>query len=390
MLKLVVINDANNINTNSGSTMADLQDNASINHRPPVKQSLASGVDTKKVGMVRSTSSVNGDANSFYGSSNTEQEPAPQTQENYFIEAKKPEPTSSKKDDYIQAFIDNKIVRDIVPQLMNWTNIAGNIFSFSSWAFGFSDASKKFAKGVGSFATKSFLVATSVINVIERLHTKNYLSALGYFNDIIIAGTVDQETTYLARGIASGTYNMANSLNIANDRTDFASFEDHLKHLVKGYGKFFKNLFSADVVKNFIKSENGMWATIGGLFANLGALSWMFTGKIQLPTFIRDFAGIVMDIEQLNFGHYKEGRKDYFKSGLALVVGTVADWLSKLMPAYKDAFVPLTFIFDGIGKHWLRLHQNEYEMGEGKVKASREFEQTDSKKRNELFAQQAA
>ncbi|MDA1020000.1 MAG: hypothetical protein O2962_00445 [Cyanobacteria bacterium] len=316
-----MINGANNINTNLGSTMADLQDGASQITR----------------------------------------------EESYFTEPSSSiiaKPVQTDTDDYMNAFINNKMVRDIVPHLMNLTNIAGNIFSFSSWAFGFNDASKKFAKTVGSLATKSFLVATSVINVVERLHTKNYFSALGYFNDIVIAGTVDQDNTYLARGIASGTYNMANSLNIANDRTGFDSFEDHLQHLVKGFGKFFKNLFSADVAKNFIKSENGMWATIGGLFANVGALSWMFTGKVQIPTFIRDLAGIVMDIEQLNFGHYKAGRKDLFKSGLALVVGTVADWLSKLMPQYKDAFVPLTFIFDGIGKHWLRLHQNEHEMGD--------------------------
>lgn len=270
----------------------------------------------------------------------------------------------SKKDDYIQAFIDNKMVRDVFPHMMNLLNIGGNVFSFSSWLFGFSDKAKHFAKQVGSFSTKAFLVATSVINIVERLYTKNFLSAFGYFNDILIAGTVGQDNTYLARGVASGTYNLANALNIANKRTDFSNIGDHVKHLATGLSAFFKNLFSPNVLQNFLDSKKGMWATFGGLFANVGALSWMLSGKVQLPTFVRDLAGVLMDIEQLNFGHYKAGRKDYFKSGVALVIGTLADWLSKLIPSYKDALVPLTFIADGIGRHWLRLHQNEYEMGD--------------------------
>jgi hypothetical protein len=326
--KFVVINGANNINTNLGSAVADLQDNASPETR----------------------------------------------EESYFTEPISPvvtKPAAADTDDYIKAFINNKMVKDIFPFMMNWGNIGGNVFSFASWLLGFEDASKKFAKGVGSFATKAFLVTTSVITIIERLYTKNYLSALGYFNDILIAGTVNQDNTYLARGTASGTYNTANALNIANDRKSFDSFEDHLKHLVEGYGKFFKNLFSADVLTNFMDSKKAMWATMGGFFANFGALSWMFTGKEQVPTLIRDVAGIAMDIEQLNFGHYKEGRKDLFKSGMALFVGTVADWLSKLMPAYKEAFVPLTFIFDGIGRHWLRLHQNQHEMADADKRKSK-------------------
>ncbi|MDD9898071.1 MAG: hypothetical protein OXU45_03625 [Candidatus Melainabacteria bacterium] len=278
--------------------------------------------------------------------------------------------TRNKKDDYIQAFIDNKMVRDVFPHMMNWLNIGGNVFSFASSILNFGEGPKKFAQQVGSFSTKAFLVATSVINIVERMYTKNYLSALGYLNDILIAGTVEQRNTYLARGIASGTYNMANAFNIANDREgkSFDSFEDHLQHLVTGFGKFFKNLFSPNIVQNFMDSKKGMWASFGGIFANIGALSWMFTGKEQLPTFIRDIAGVLMDIEQLNFGHYKAGHKDFFKSGVALVIGTMADWLSKLMPSYKDALVPLTFIADGIGRHWLRLHQNEYEMGDKKAR----------------------
>ena len=86
-----------------------------------------------------------------------------------------------------------------------------------------------------------------------------------------------------------------------------------------------------------------------------------------MATTIRDIAGIVLDIEQLNPGHLKTGYKNYFWSGIFLAVGTACDWLAKIFPKQKDGFVPLTFILDGIGRHLLRLHQNQEEIEKQKV-----------------------
>jgi hypothetical protein len=267
-----------------------------------------------------------------------------------------------QKENYIEAFIHNPVVTKIFPDIMNWLNISGNVLSFVSHAFDFNPGLKLFSKKIGSLTTKAFMISTSVINIVERCYSKNFLSALGYLNDILIAGTVAQDDTYLARGTASGTYNMANSLAMSVGKKNFNSIDDHFSSTVKAFSKFFKNLFSKDLVKNFLNHENGMWAILGGLGANLGAVSWLFSGKTQIPTLIRDVAGVMMDIEQLNPGHLKQGRKNYFFSGLSLAVGTIADLFTRLTPAYKDLLVPTTFIFDGIGRHLLRLHQNEREL----------------------------
>jgi hypothetical protein len=275
--------------------------------------------------------------------------------------------TELKRENYIEAFINNPVVTKIFPDIMNWLNISGNALSFVSHAFDFSPALKSFSKTIGSLTTKSFMISTSVINIVERCYAKNFLSAFGYLNDILIAGTVTQDDTYLARGTASGTYNMANSLAMSVKKKNFHSVDDHVSSTIKGFSKFFKNLFSKDLIKNFLNHENGMWAILGGLGANLGALSWLFSGKVQIPTFIRDVAGVMMDIEQLNPGHLREGRKNYFFSGVSLAVGTVADLFTRLTPSYKDLLVPMTFIFDGIGRHLLRLHQNERELKGGLV-----------------------
>lgn len=270
-------------------------------------------------------------------------------------------PDKPSQDEPLKAFIENKVVQKVIPDIMNWVNISGNTFSLASQLLGFSDGVKDFAKQIADIGTKAFMIATSVINIAERFYSKNFLSAFGYFNDIIVASTVGHDNTYLARGNASGTYNMANALSISNNRENFSSFADHASHLKESFGKYFKNLFSKDILKNFADSSKGMWAITGGLLANFGSSWWMLSGKTKAPTLVRDLGGVAMDVEQLNPGHLKAGRKNFFFSGVSLVIGTLCDYLGKILPGFKELLVPMTFISDGIGRHLLRLHQNEYE-----------------------------
>lgn len=270
---------------------------------------------------------------------------------------------------YIEAFINNKLVSKVFPDMMNWLNIGGNVFSFTAHALDLNDGIKNISKKVGALTTKSFMIATSVINIIERCYAKNFLSALGFFNDIIIAATVGQQDTYLARGTASGTYNMGNSLaDSVGRKGGFQSVDDHVASTFKAFNKFFGNLFSKDVIKNFANHENGMWAIFGGLGSNIGALTWMFGAKPEVPTIIRDICGVMMDIEQLNPGHLKSGRKNFFWSGVSLAVGTLSDLFMRFVPEKaKDLLVPMTFIFDGLGRHLLRLDRNERELEKEKT-----------------------
>jgi hypothetical protein len=301
----------------------------------------------------------------------------------------KPKAETSKTEDYIQAFIDNKMVRKVFPDAMNWINILGNSASLIAGFLGFSETPKKFAQAIGSLSTKAFLISTAVINIVERLYSKNFLSALGYLNDILVASFVGQDHLYLARGTASGTYNVANALCIANNKFKFSSIDEHLQHLGLGFGNFFKNLFSTNIVQNFANSKNAMFATIGGIFANIGAFTWIFSGEEKLATTIRDIAGVVMDVEQLNPGHLKSGYKNYFWSGVTLAIGTLCDWTAKIFPKHKDALVPLTFIIDGVGRHLLRLHQNQEEI-EKQVSQLAKVDEKQSRRVMESLAQLAA
>ena len=60
-----------------------------------------------------------------------------------------------KEQNYIENFINNKMVSQVFPNIMNWLNIGGNIFSFLTNAFDVNDSIKKVASKLASFATKS-------------------------------------------------------------------------------------------------------------------------------------------------------------------------------------------------------------------------------------------
>ncbi len=240
-----------------------------------------------------------------------------QLHRNYEASPRRVPPPQVSDQNYVEAFIKNKLVSKVFPDMMNWLNIGGNVFSLTAHALDLNDGIKNISKRVGALTTKSFMIATSVINIVERCYAKNFLSAFGFFNDIIIAATVNQQDTYLARGTASGTYNMGNSLaDSVGRKGGFQSVDDHVASTFKALKKFFGNLFSKDIIKNFANHENGMWAIFGGLGSNIGALTWMFGAKPEIPTIIRDICGVMMDIEQLNPGHLKSGRKNFFWYGV--------------------------------------------------------------------------
>lgn len=279
------------------------------------------------------------------------------------IEAKQ---NFSKGQIFKQAFVDSKEKRDGLSHWLNIANIFGNAMMFLTEVaskFGFKNKLvNKISQNLANICTKVFFVSTALLTIVECLLSGNYLAAQGYFNDILIACSVKQDDTYVARGTASGTYNLANALCIAQNKHEFKNPTEHFKSMGQGLVAFVKNLFSKNCVQNFGDSKNAMFATFGGLGANLGAISWLLGFNPAIASFVRDVCGILMDVEQLNPGHLKSGKQNYFWSGVNLAIGTVCDYLQRIVPSYKSLFVPLTFIFDGIGRNLLRLHQNEHSL----------------------------
>lgn len=245
-------------------------------------------------------------------------------------------------------------------------SIFGNLAAAAAHVFHPSEQVKKYADKLGVVGTKIFLISNGAINVLEQLLKRNYLSCLGYGVDIIVGALCSHSKTYLARGSASGTYTLANSLSVINKKDTFTSFQDHLDHVVLGLKRSWKN-FTKNPFKNLQSSENAMFGVLSGVLTNLGVLSWLTTGNEKIGTLIRDIGGIFMDLEQANPGHLNAGRKFYFASGIGLMGGTVSDFFAKMVPSTKKVLVPLSLMIDGIGRYLLRISQNRNELPMGNL-----------------------
>lgn len=289
----------------------------------------------------------------------------------------------------LKAVTENIWFKSHIPEALNVLSIASNGTAAVANMFNFSDAVKDFANGFGKIGAKTFLIINGAINALEYFCKGNFLGALGHFNDIIVGSTAPHDHIYLDRGTASGTYTLANSLAIINNRDQFSSFADHLQHIADGFKKSYQNFFSRDFFKNLANANNAMFGVASGIFCNLGVLTWFLTGKEKLGTAIRDFGGILMDIEQAHPGHLKMGRKYYFMSGLGLLGGTISDFLAKMLPYYKKAFVPLSLCIDGIGRYLLRISHNRNELPQTKASLANDI-QLDHRAHASSLAQLAA
>lgn len=278
---------------------------------------------------------------------------------------KKPFPNGHKNvSQVLQGLSKNNIISKVLPDLANALSIGGNAFSAATNLLGFSDKIKKFSNFVGSVGTKFFLYVNSAVNTVEQVLKGNYLSAFGYFLDSVIAAIANAADMFKDRGVSSGTYHTSNGLCVKNKRDEFLSFDDHIKHIGESLKKSKKDFFSKNIIKNFLNSENSMYAISGGLLSILGGAMWIFA-RSPLGGRIREIGGLLKSLEQVNFGHWRKGRKNYFFSGLAMVAATVCDYLSDKVPKLKQVFVSSSLGLDGYAKYLLRLSQNSGELSKG-------------------------
>ncbi|MDA1020808.1 MAG: hypothetical protein O2962_04585 [Cyanobacteria bacterium] len=266
--------------------------------------------------------------------------------------------------DQIRELIKDPLLNTILPDISSMFSFVGNAASATAHLFNVSDKAKHFSDIFGVFGTKLFLFVNATINTLEQITRNNYLSAFGYFLDNIIAAVVPQEHTFLARGLSSGTYHLSYSLGIANgNKAKFNDFKDHNEHLGQALKNTFTNLFTQDFKSNFFKSGNALPGILGGFFSILGVIVWPLFGK-KTATFMRDIGGSLKSTNYINPGHFVEGRRLYFLSGIMQCGAALADFCSSMFLKSKSYMVPISLGLDGMAKYILRQSVNKGELGE--------------------------
>lgn len=278
--------------------------------------------------------------------------------------AKKPSSTKTDYRDKIRELIKDPLLNTVLPDISSMFSFVGNAASAVAHLFDVPEKVKHFSDIFGVFGTKLFLFVNATINTLEQITRNNYLSAFGYFLDNVIAAVVPQEHTFLARGLSSGTYHLSYSLGITNgNKAKFKDFKEHNEHLGEALSNTFKNLVSKDFKTNFFKSGNALPGIIGGFFSILGVALWPLFGK-KTATFMRDIGGSLKSTNYINPGHFVEGRRLYFLSGIMQCGAALADFCSSMFSKSKSYMVPVSLGLDGMAKYILRQSVNKGELGE--------------------------
>ncbi len=267
-----------------------------------------------------------------------------------------------------QWLIVKKIINDpwcgsVLPDVSNMCSVLGNACSALAHIVKVPDNIRVLADTIASFGTKFFLYVNATIKTLEELSRHNYLVALGYFMDNVIATFIPQEHTFLARGVSSGTYHGGLSLNLLNDKIKFKNFSEHSKHLQDSIRLLIDKIFYKKSLGNILSSDNAIPGAIGGLLSALGVVVWPLFGK-KAATIVRDIGGIIKAVNYANPDNLHNGRKLYFSSGMMQVGAIIADFFAGHFSQTRSYMVPISLGLDGFSKYVLRRSVNSGELAE--------------------------
>lgn len=266
-----------------------------------------------------------------------------------------------KEDDMLHKFTSNKFFNTFIPDCANYISIIGNTLSAISNMVPMDKWIQDTFKRLGEIGTNIFLHVNGIVNALEQFRQKNVMSGVGYLIDNVIAVLVPQDKQFLAHGFATTGYIGGNSFNSLTGRNTFKDVKEHGQQVSSGLGRAFKMLMKKPI-EGLMSSETGLLAFASAIFMGAGSSLWALTGNENLSASIRNFGGLLNDIEQIKPAHWLNKKYNYFFSGILVTLGTLADWCAKWFPKKKGVFVPLTFLFDGVGRYFLRLAQNSGEL----------------------------
>ncbi len=263
----------------------------------------------------------------------------------------------------IKKIINDPWCNSVLPDVSNMCSVLGNACSALAHVIKVPDNIRVVADAMASFGTKFFLYVNATIKTLEELSRHNYLVALGYFMDNIIATFVPQEHTFLARGVSSGTYHGGLSLNLLNDKIKFQNFSEHSKHLKDSIELLIDKMFYKKSFGHILSSDNAIPGAVGGLLSALGVVVWPLFGK-KAATIVRDIGGVIKAANYANPDNLHNGRKLYFSSGLMQMGAALADFLAGHFSKTRSYMVPISLGLDGFSKYVLRRSVNSGELGE--------------------------
>ncbi len=252
--------------------------------------------------------------------------------------------------------------------IVKWANYfqaAANALSFVS-KFPFLSKIKNFGDKLGEAGTKLFFLVNGGINAFQQFQYKNYTGFLGYLVYVANGLFVPQEKTYMLNGLGVGLTQWVNQANTAlkvmdnNHKGTFTGLGDHLTKLFRGTANIIKESWRNPI--QAMKEGKPILGLGGAFMALYGVAHWAVTGNIKVGKFFRNLlGGAALDGEQILGHQLKYKRENYAKSGIAYLVGTAFDYIRDYVPSLNEFFRPLSFLFDGFGRYYQGVSEQNNE-----------------------------
>ncbi len=221
----------------------------------------------------------------------------------------------------------------------------------------------------GELGTKIFFLINGAINAAQQFRYKNLTSAIGYLVYVFNGLFVPQKHTYMMNGLGVALTQWSNQVNnIMKVSRSFPSIGAHFSNFIQGSCKIIEQSWR-NPIRAIIEGKPILGLS-GAFLSLLGFGYWLITGDDKIGALIRDTGGGVVDAEQLLPHQWHFKRFNYIKSGFAYLAGTLFDLGSKFIPNYSQYLRPLSFLWDGFGRYFQGLSEQNNEMGLGHLSPS--------------------
>ena len=229
-----------------------------------------------------------------------------------------------------------------------------NIFSSGVTAIGSAvsknDKTINFLQSFASFGAKLSMGINSMFNILNGHKQKDLANVVGYAGELLAAMFAPYKVLGLIRGMTFSTYQTSNILATEKPMEESKTYGDYLSQLKDRYPKLIKKLFQAKTYTNIKDNLGVLTGGWGGLLSLTGVFGWAMTGSTKFGGWVKGLGEVLVDSYQVvTKEHWDCGRQFYIGSGLAFIMGSLCEIISK-QRNNDPVTMALYFFGSGIGR----------------------------------------
>ena len=226
------------------------------------------------------------------------------------------------------------------------------------------DKAIKQLNSLASFGAKLSMGVNSLFNIYNGHKRKDIPNVVGYLGEMLVAALAPYDVMGLLRGATFSTYQTSNILASLKPMEKSETYSDYARQYKERLPILFKKLFDLKTYTKPMENLGVLTGGWGGLFSFAGVLGWAGTGSTKFGGWVKGIGELLVDSYQVvTKDHWDCGRNFYIGSGLAFIMGSLCEIISK-QRNNDPVTMALYFFGSGVGRLLYTisniLGENEY------------------------------